>query len=74
MSTETQTAACGRCRFYHDDQKECRLHGPIFNDACGSIFPQNLAPTDWCGEFHARDGFGWRYPNDEVREPEECPF
>lgn len=42
---------CETCRYYRADQGECRRRAPIFNDACGSIFPQNVAPNDWCGEY-----------------------
>lgn len=41
---------CGTCRWFYAEQQECRRRAPIFHEACGSIFPQNMSPDDFCGE------------------------
>lgn len=47
---------CETCRWWHRNQSECRRHAPVFNDACGSIFPQNVNSNDWCGEYTPTKG------------------
>lgn len=46
----TKEERCENCRWYFAPELECRRRAPIFNDACGSIFPQDVKPYDWCGE------------------------
>jgi len=46
---------CETCRYYHAPDKECRRRAPVFNDACGSIFPQEVNAHDWCGEHTPKD-------------------
>lgn len=46
---------CETCRYYNPGELECRRHAPVFNDACGAIWPQDIKHDDWCGE-HTHKG------------------
>lgn len=48
--SDVKPMRCETCRWFYAERGECRRRAPIFNDACGSIFPQNIQPSDYCGE------------------------
>jgi hypothetical protein len=63
IGTSTQTAACGKCVYWHNtspEKGECRRHAPqtvVFqveeNVRFESTFPATKA-EDWCGDYEAK--------------------
>lgn len=46
---------CGCCDFYVSSLGQCRRNPPIYSEACGHAYPENVPTDGWCGYWANED-------------------